>query len=622
MFAGNNQSFTTNNRSNLMNRLIFILCISILLPAHRVVAQQPSSAEKADSIVAVLPRLSGEERLDALKTLGNLYDGLPEGIHFIKMIIEEARRQGNVEAEGKALKNLVYEYYLQFDTDSIFIAGEEAVRFTRQHKMYDDLFSVQCELIRRHSAQGKMLTAMRKAEEAYAEAKALQQNMSMAMLLAVMAELYLRMEQYEEVVSRCLESIELATPHYREENHFFIFDLYYDLAFASKNLNRPHEMLRYADSMHVELDRWQRDGLEYNMQRCYFYTENFRALAYAEMNQPRQALEAIRRAEAVYDPRWDEASPFARVLLNTMYAAYYQTIGDHEKALEYYSVNLLVNEASGLPSSILTTKKRIADVNFEKGDHTAAAETYRRVIQVKDSLNAKQFFAQINELRTLYELDKAELEAERHLSALQRHRMYIAGLLLTCLAMTLIVGLVVWSRRKIARKNRGLYLQIKEQDHLKEENEQWRQRYGTLTQPTLLQPAGSSITDGSTTAQVNDWKQHDLVSRFHDYLLCENNYAKPETRLDEIIAALATNRSYFFDALKAVTRKTPVEYIHAMRLEEAKRMLETNLDLNIEVIAEQCGFNSRTTFYRLFRERYQINPSQYRKLAGKQAATK
>jgi AraC-like DNA-binding protein len=52
-----------------------------------------------------------------------------------------------------------------------------------------------------------------------------------------------------------------------------------------------------------------------------------------------------------------------------------------------------------------------------------------------------------------------------------------------------------------------------------------------------------------------------------------------------------------------------------MQLEEAKQMLKNHFELNIEIIAEGCGFNSRSTFYRLFRERYQMNPTEYRKMA-------
>jgi len=109
-------------------------------------------------------------------------------------------------------------------------------------------------------------------------------------------------------------------------------------------------------------------------------------------------------------------------------------------------------------------------------------------------------------------------------------------------------------------------------------------------------------------------QQRRLVALFHQYMSANDNYLNSEINPDEIASALATNRSYLYEALKAVTKRTPTEYIYDMRLEDAKQMLEDRLDLKVDVIAGECGFNSRSVFYRLFRERYQISPTVYRKI--------
>ncbi|MDR2586047.1 MAG: AraC family transcriptional regulator [Prevotellaceae bacterium] len=55
------------------------------------------------------------------------------------------------------------------------------------------------------------------------------------------------------------------------------------------------------------------------------------------------------------------------------------------------------------------------------------------------------------------------------------------------------------------------------------------------------------------------------------------------------------------------------------RYQEAKRVLESDFDLNIDEVYERCGFSSRTSFFRTFREQYQITPAQYRKIARLEA---
>jgi transcriptional regulator GlxA family with amidase domain len=59
------------------------------------------------------------------------------------------------------------------------------------------------------------------------------------------------------------------------------------------------------------------------------------------------------------------------------------------------------------------------------------------------------------------------------------------------------------------------------------------------------------------------------------------------------------------------TGLSPLEYVHALRLEEAKQILETQ-DLSIEAIAEQVGYEDASFFGRLFRRKVSLTPAQYR----------
>ena len=178
-----------------MNKFILIFSFCAVLFAERAVAaQQKTNAGKADSLVAVLPRLSGNERLSALETLTSLTAGLPAEKQFTYQYLNEARQQKNVAAESFALLKLTLLYYSHFDSDSIFIIGEEAVRFARQHERYDDMFFVQSEIIRRYKAEGRFLTALRKAEEAYAEAKTFHENRFIARTLSTIGQILYNME--------------------------------------------------------------------------------------------------------------------------------------------------------------------------------------------------------------------------------------------------------------------------------------------------------------------------------------------------------------------------------------------------------------------------------------------
>jgi transcriptional regulator GlxA family with amidase domain len=60
------------------------------------------------------------------------------------------------------------------------------------------------------------------------------------------------------------------------------------------------------------------------------------------------------------------------------------------------------------------------------------------------------------------------------------------------------------------------------------------------------------------------------------------------------------------------TGMSPLEYVHTLRLEESKQMLETS-ELAVEAVAVQAGYEDASFFSRLFRRRVGLTPAQYRK---------
>lgn len=63
------------------------------------------------------------------------------------------------------------------------------------------------------------------------------------------------------------------------------------------------------------------------------------------------------------------------------------------------------------------------------------------------------------------------------------------------------------------------------------------------------------------------------------------------------------------------TGMSPLEYVHTLRLEEAKQLLEATED-SIESIAGQVGYEDAGFFGRLFKRQVSLSPAQYRKRFG------
>ena len=77
---------------------------------------------------------------------------------------------------------------------------------------------------------------------------------------------------------------------------------------------------------------------------------------------------------------------------------------------------------------------------------------------------------------------------------------------------------------------------------------------------------------------------------------------------DEVVGSTGT---HIHSPLRKATGLSPLDYVHALRLEEAKQILETE-DLSIEAIAEQVGYEDTSFFGRLFRRKVGLTPAQYR----------
>ena len=56
---------------------------------------------------------------------------------------------------------------------------------------------------------------------------------------------------------------------------------------------------------------------------------------------------------------------------------------------------------------------------------------------------------------------------------------------------------------------------------------------------------------------------------------------------------------------------TPTAYINQIRIEHAAHLLRSD-DIQIERVAETCGFENTSYFYRLFRRQYGATPRAYR----------
>lgn len=105
----------------------------------------------------------------------------------------------------------------------------------------------------------------------------------------------------------------------------------------------------------------------------------------------------------------------------------------------------------------------------------------------------------------------------------------------------------------------------------------------------------------------------DIFEKLQNVMKEDLVFTSPRLTRRQLASLLYTNEKYLYDTLKEHLGISFSEYILAFRLDYACSLLLTANNRTVEDIALTAGFSSRKTFYRQFRKRYKMSPTQYKK---------
>lgn len=111
-------------------------------------------------------------------------------------------------------------------------------------------------------------------------------------------------------------------------------------------------------------------------------------------------------------------------------------------------------------------------------------------------------------------------------------------------------------------------------------------------------------------AAMNARRKHEdaAIERVQDWIA--EHYAEPNPVASMVRRSGLAERT-FKRRFRAATGYAPVEYVQALRIEEAKHLLETS-DLSADEVAHDVGYDDPASFRRLFKRLTGITPGRYR----------
>ena len=116
--------------------------------------------------------------------------------------------------------------------------------------------------------------------------------------------------------------------------------------------------------------------------------------------------------------------------------------------------------------------------------------------------------------------------------------------------------------------------------------------------------------ENSSLAEFFSSLSHSAKAGMDDVML--KNF-QHDLQLEEFARLCGRSLSAFKREFKSVYRQTPGKWLINKRLEYARNLLITS-DLNVSEIGFESGFRNSSHFNKLFKEKYQITPKQFRTL--------
>ncbi len=86
-----------------------------------------------------------------------------------------------------------------------------------------------------------------------------------------------------------------------------------------------------------------------------------------------------------------------------------------------------------------------------------------------------------------------------------------------------------------------------------------------------------------------------------------------DINMDELAQSFNLSKFYMHKIFKEIFGRNIYESIKSIRLQKASSLLLTNKYSTITEIASLCGYSSQTSFIRVFKERFLVTPTEWRK---------
>ena len=266
-------------------------------------------------------------------------------------------------------------------------------------------------------------------------------------------------------------------------------------------------------------------------------------------------------------------------------------LGNHERSDYYLNKALTIAQLDDNAPARLRALRNFIMLHALRGDVEQFDVAMDIKAVIRDSLLMKQY-----EVRR-----KSELLAKQTEEVLRRRNNNIFLLIILFLTTALFIATILFYRQKM----RSMVIAVRQQEELIKYKKEAQPRHKDVEK-----------TDASER----------LASELQQLFEEEKIYRRQGLSADEVVKRLNTNSKYLSNVLRQHFGKNFTGYVNTFRVEEAIEILkqQQNKDskyanYTIQAIAEEVGFNGKSSFYLAFSQIIGVAPLEYIKVLKDEA---
>lgn len=316
------------------------------------------------------------------------------------IFISAALYAANVNEERLTLLQPLVDNDLSFSAtvtaDSIILWEKQLSPLLEQQQEYDVLFPLKMMAVRALIAEGNISLAINNANLMYQKAKALNDQFGIALALRALGNTYLSSATPQAAIESYEESIKIMNniPNTNAYLKTTLFELIL-IKIKNKQFNELESDIKHLENLYTHDSDLPSD----------FYLPCSYAYYHIQTNNAAKAMEYLQQLEEISKKY---PYPHYTAIINYLYACYHIESKEYGKALEEYDKLLSITKIVGSSKHVELLQER-AKILVLMGNHQEACNIYEFINTRKDSLDALNYLRQINELHTLYQVDKNEL---------------------------------------------------------------------------------------------------------------------------------------------------------------------------------------------------------------------